>query len=69
MNKASETTDTDLMVAYAKVIGRGHGKGPAQKLHYTRDGRYTLCGLSCYPGSRHPAWTEVCGRCRAVCGK
>lgn len=54
----------DVDVVYARVFGPTFGRGKPQKLHYSADGKHTLCGMDCYPPSRRrqEPWTDVCGR-------
>ena len=54
-------------LAYAKVMGPVYGKAKSQKLHYTRDGKHTVCGLDCYkPSTQTQPWCEVCSRCSKI---
>lgn len=51
-------------LAYAKTFGPAYGKAKAAKLHYSRDGQHTVCGMACYkPSEQEKPWTDVCGRC------
>lgn len=54
-----------MKLTYAKNFGPAFGKAKPAKLHYTADGKYTVCGRPCYSPSKHDKpWTDVCGRCQ-----